>query len=82
VLAKAGAVATVVVIVAVGTWIGLLAGVAVAGGGISAGNLSAMTLQLAFFGFAIGALALALAALTGLKAVAAGAPACSRWWGS
>ena len=59
-------------IVAVGTWIGLLAGVAAAGGGISTANLSAMSLQLAFFGFAVGALALALAALTGRKAVAAG----------
>ena len=60
VLAKGGAVAAVVVIVAVGTWIGLLAGVAAAGGGISTANLTAMSLQLAFFGFAIGALALAL----------------------
>jgi ABC-2 type transport system permease protein len=72
VLAKAGAVAAVIVIVAVGTWIGLLAGVAAAGGGISLAHVSAMSVQLACFGFAMGALALALAAITGRKALAAG----------
>jgi ABC-2 type transport system permease protein len=70
-VARAAAVAVVVVIVAFGTWIGLLAGVAVAGGGITAGHLTALAIQLSFFGFAMGALALALAAVTGRSSVAA-----------
>ncbi len=72
VLSKAGAVAAVVMIVAFGTWVGLLAGVAAAGGGISTGDVTALVVHLGFFGFAIGALALTLAATTGRKAVAAG----------
>jgi ABC-2 type transport system permease protein len=68
---KAGAVAVVVLIVAAATWAGLVVGVTVAGGGISIGNMVALSVQLAFFGFALGALALALAATTGRKAVAA-----------
>jgi ABC-2 type transport system permease protein len=70
-LAKGGAVAVVVVIVAAGTWLGLLAGVAAAGGGISVADMTALAVQLACFGFTFGALALALAGLTGRKAVAA-----------
>ena len=69
---KAGAVALHVLIIALGTWVGLVAGVAVAGGGISLGHQAALAVHLAFFGFATGALALALAALSGRKAVAAG----------
>jgi ABC-2 type transport system permease protein len=68
--AKAGAVAVCVAVVAAGTLVGLLAGVALAGGGISVGHLVALALHLAFFGWAIGALALALAAATGRRAIA------------
>jgi ABC-2 type transport system permease protein len=75
VLAKAGAMAVGVSIVALGTLIGLIAGVVVAGGGVGVGNLVALALHLAVFGFALGALALALAAATGRKAVASGGAA-------
>jgi ABC-2 type transport system permease protein len=71
-LAKGGAVGVVVVIVVVGTWLGLVAGVAAAGGGISIAHLSALSVQLACFGLLFGALALALAGTTGRKAVATG----------
>ncbi len=71
VLARAAAVGVVVAIVVLGTWIGLVAGVAAAGGGITIAHLTALAIQLAFFGFAIGALALALATVTGRKTVAA-----------
>ena len=72
---KAAAVALSVVVIALGVWLGLVAGVAVAGGGISLGHQAALAVHLAFFGFANGALALALAAVTGRKAVAAGGAA-------
>ena len=68
VLAKAAAVAVSVGVVALGTFVGLIAGVAVGGGGIALGHLAALALHLAFFGFAVGALALALAASTGRRA--------------
>ena len=74
-LAKAGAVAVCVGLVALGTLAGLIAGVAVAGGGISLGHECALALHLACFGWAVGALALALAAATGRRAVAAGGAA-------
>lgn len=72
VLAKGCAVASTVVVVALACWIGLIAGVALGGGGISVGDLAAYSLHLAFFGFAIGAVALALGAGTGRKGLAAG----------
>ena len=72
---KAAAVALSVVVIAFGVWLGLVAGVAVAGGGISLSHQAALAVHLAFFGFASGALALALAAVTGRKAVAAGGSA-------
>jgi ABC-2 type transport system permease protein len=75
VLAKAAAMAVCVALVAAGTLLGLIAGVAVAGGGIGIGHLAALALHLACFGWAIGALALALAAATGRKAVASAAAA-------
>ena len=71
-LEKAAAVALGALTVAVGTLLGLIAGVAVAGGGISLSHQVALVVHLAFFGFAIGALALALAGVTGRRAVAAG----------
>jgi ABC-2 type transport system permease protein len=75
VVAKAAAVAVAVAVVALGTLAGLIVGVAVAGGGIPAGRQAALALHLACFGWALGALALALAAATGRRAVAAGASA-------
>ncbi len=73
--AKALAVAVIVVIVAVAVWVGLIVGVALGGGGISLGHISALAVQLAFFGFAIGAVALALGAGTGYRALANGGAA-------
>jgi ABC-2 type transport system permease protein len=75
VLAKAAAVAIGVALVAAGTFAGLVAGVAVAGGGISVTDMAALVLHLAFFGWAVGALALAVSASTGRRAAAAGAAA-------
>ena len=72
VLAKALAIAVVVVIVAFAVWVGFVAGVAAGGGGISLGHITALSVQLAFFGFASGALALAAAAGTGRRSVANG----------
>lgn len=75
VLEKAAAVAVSVLGVALGTWIGLLAGVAVAGGGIGFGKVLALAVHLIFFGLASGAVALALAGVTGHRTVAAGGAA-------
>lgn len=75
ILAKAAAVAVSVLIIALGTWLGLVAGVAVGGGGIGLGDLGALAVHLAFFGVAAGALALALAATTGRRTIAAGGAA-------
>ena len=75
VAAKATAIAGVVLIIALATSIGLIAGVALAGGGISLGHLAAFALQLAFFGFATGAIALAMAAGTGRRSFANGVAA-------
>jgi ABC-2 type transport system permease protein len=75
VLAKALAVALIVLIVAFAVWVGLILGVAAGGGGISLGHITALAVQLAFFGFATGALALALGAGTGRRSLANGAAA-------
>jgi ABC-2 type transport system permease protein len=75
VLAKACAVAVSVATIALGTFVGLVAGVAVGGGGIGAGHLAALALHLALYGCAMGALALALAAATGRRTVALGTAA-------
>ena len=75
VVSTAAAVATAIFVVALGTLVGLVAGVAVAGGGIALGNLCALALHLALFGCAVGALALALAATPGRKAIASGGAA-------
>jgi beta-exotoxin I transport system permease protein len=75
VLAKAAAVMICVALVALATFAGLVIGVAIGGGGISLANIAAVSLHLAFFGWAAGALALALAASTGRRAVAAGGAA-------
>lgn len=75
VLARAAATAISVAVVALGTFVGLVAGVAVAGGGIGLANIGALTLHLAFFGWAVGACSLALAAWTGRRALAVGVAA-------
>jgi ABC-2 type transport system permease protein len=68
--AKAAAVAATVVMIAVAAWVGLVSGVAIGGGGIGVGHLAAYSIHLAFFGFAIGAVALAVGAGTGRRALA------------
>jgi ABC-2 type transport system permease protein len=75
VASKAAAIALLVVATALATWAGLLAGVAVGGGGISVGDAAALSVQLAFFGFATGSVALAVGAATGRRALANGAAA-------
>ena len=75
VVSKAGAMALVVLIIAFATWVGMMSGVALAGGGISVKHLIAFALDLAFFGFATGALALALGACTGRRSLANGVAA-------
>jgi ABC-2 type transport system permease protein len=74
-LAKAAAVALSVVVVALGTFVGLVVGVAVGGGGIALADIVALAVHLAFFGWAVGALALAVAASTGRRALASGVAA-------
>ena len=75
ILAKAAAVLAMVLVIAAGTFAGLVAGVALGGGGVSTGHLGALSLHLALFGCAIGALALALAAVTGRRTLASGGAA-------
>ena len=72
VLAKAAAVAALVVAVAVAAWVGLLIGVALGGGGISVGHMAALAVHLGCFGLAMGAVALAVGAGTGRRAMAGG----------
>lgn len=74
-VAKAAAVGVIVVVIAFAVWVGLLVGVAVGGGGITTAHITALALQLAFFGFATGALALALGGATGRRSVATGGAA-------
>jgi beta-exotoxin I transport system permease protein len=73
--AKAAAIAAIVVVIAFATWTGLIVGVAVGGGGITLGHITALAVQLAFFGLATGAVALALGAGTGRRSLATGAAA-------
>ncbi len=70
VAAKAAAIAAVVLIIAFATWTGLIVGVALAGGGITIAHITAIAVQLAFFGFATGAVAIAVAAGTGRRSLA------------
>ncbi|MGZ4178363.1 MAG: ABC transporter permease subunit [Solirubrobacteraceae bacterium] len=72
VAAKAGAIAVLVVIVAAAAWVGLVGGVALGGGGISVGNTAAFSIHLAFFGLAMGAIALAAGAGTGRRTLTTG----------
>jgi hypothetical protein len=62
-------------VIAVATWIGLIVGVAVGGGGISLVHITAVALQLGFFGLATGAVALALGVGTGRRSLAGGGAA-------
>lgn len=75
VAAKAAAVALIVLTVAFAVWIGLIMGVAVGGGGITLAHITALAVQLAFFGAAVGAVALALGAGTGRRSLANGGAA-------
>jgi ABC-2 type transport system permease protein len=75
VAAKAVAVALVVLIVAAAVWVGLIVGVALGGGGITVSHITALALQLAFFGLATGSVALALGAGTGRRSLANGGAA-------
>ncbi len=71
--AKAAAVAGGVLLIALGTFVGLVVGVAIGGGGVTLGHLAALAIHLVFFGLTMGAVALAAAAATGRKGVAVGA---------
>jgi ABC-2 type transport system permease protein len=73
--AKAVGIAVVVLIIAFATWVGLIVGVAVGGGGITLAHITALAVQLAFFGLAAGALAIALGAGTGRRSLATGVAA-------
>ncbi len=75
VAAKAGAVAVLVAIIAAAAWAGLLAGVALGGGGIGVGHITAFAVHLAFFGLAIGAVSLAVGAGTGRRTLTTGVAA-------
>jgi ABC-2 type transport system permease protein len=72
IFAKAAAIGVVVLILALSCLVGLIVGVAVGGGGISLAHIAALSVQLAFFGFATGALAVAVAAGTGRRSFATG----------
>lgn len=74
-LAKALALALLLLAVSVATWIGLVIGVAIAGGGISTAHLAAQSAHLGLLGLALGTLALALGTSTGRKPIAAGGAA-------
>jgi ABC-2 type transport system permease protein len=72
---KAAAIGAVVLIIASSTWIGLLVGVALGGGGIPIAHMAALAVQLAFFGFATGAVAIALGAGNGRRSMTTGVAA-------
>lgn len=72
---KAAAIGVTLLGLAVATWAALITGVALAGGGIGAGDLGALSLHLAFYGAASGAVALAVGAATGRRGPANGAAA-------
>lgn len=72
VAAKAVAIAGGIVAVALAIWIGMIVGVALGGGGITIAHISALAVQIAFFGFATGAVAIAIGAGTGRKSLATG----------
>jgi ABC-2 type transport system permease protein len=71
-LAKAAAVATAAAGLGIATFAGLVGAVALAGGGLGAGDIAAQSLHLVFLGLAFGALALAIGASTGERTLAVG----------
>ncbi len=71
-LAKAAAVAAAAAGLGVATFAGLVGGVALAGGGLGAGDIAAQALHLVFLGLAFGALALAIGGSTGERTLAVG----------
>jgi ABC-2 type transport system permease protein len=75
VAAKAAAVGLIVLVIAFAVWVGLIVGVAVGGGGITTAHITALAVQLAFFGLATGAVALALGSGTGRRSLATGGAA-------
>ena len=72
VLSKAVAIGVSVLLIAFAIWVGLIVGVLAAGGGISAAHMAALALQLAFYGLASGAVAVALAGATGRRSFSVG----------
>lgn len=74
-MAKTLALTLLLLAVSVATWIGLVIGVVIAGGGISVAHLAAQSVHLGVLGLTFAALALALGASTGRKPVAAGGAA-------
>ena len=75
IVAKAAAISLVVLVIAFAVWVGLIVGVALGGGGISLGHITALAVQLGFFGLFTCSLALALGAGTGRRSLATGAAA-------
>jgi ABC-2 type transport system permease protein len=74
-LAKTLALTLLIVTISLATWIGLIIGVAIAGGGSSLAHLGAQSAHLCLLGLAFGTLSLALGASTGRKSIAAGGSA-------
>jgi len=72
VTAKAAAIGVIVLVIAFAVWVGLIVGVAAGGGGITLAHMTALAVQLGFFGLASGAVALALGAGTGRRSLAVG----------
>ncbi len=70
-LAKAAALAAATTLLGLATFVGLLAGVALGGGGVPAGEIAAQSLHLVLLGLAFGALGLAIGASTGERTLAA-----------
>jgi ABC-2 type transport system permease protein len=70
--AKAVAIALSALIIVLGEWVGMIAGVALGGGGISLAHITALAVELAAFGLAAGAVSLAVAAGTGQRSLATG----------
>jgi ABC-2 type transport system permease protein len=74
-LEKTLALTLLIATVSIATWIGLLIGVAIAGGGISSAHLAAQAVHLGLLGLTFAALSLALGASTGRKSITAGSAA-------
>jgi beta-exotoxin I transport system permease protein len=75
VAAKALAIAALALVIVLGEWIGMIAGVALGGGGISLADITGLAVELAAFGLAVGAVSLVVAAGTGQRSLATGVAA-------